>query len=144
MTDNNASKASGITAIINLNARVAFTAENLSGYLLFNLRLIPIYTNNQLRYYHMISAMLDADKIAIKNQLKDHKTSLELINWDGNTQENISIKHNSLSQILQIFIVSHTPRALILNYNNKANSSCFKLIAGHKDIKFNPLDIIKL
>ena len=62
----NASEASGI-AIINLNARVAPTAENPSGYPPFDLRLIPTYTNNQLRYYHMIDAILNADKVAIKN-----------------------------------------------------------------------------
>jgi hypothetical protein len=36
--------------------------------------------NNQLCYYHMIDAMLDADKAAIKNQLKNHKALLKLIN----------------------------------------------------------------
>ena len=45
MADNNPLEASG-TAIINLNARVAPTAENSSGYPPFDLRLIPIYTNN--------------------------------------------------------------------------------------------------
>ena len=76
----NASKASGTTVVINLNARVASIAENPSGYPPFNLCLISIYTNNQLHYYHMISAMLDVDKAAVKNQLKDCKASLELIN----------------------------------------------------------------
>src|SRR5436190_11272078 len=96
MADNNAPEASGITAVVNLNAHVAPTAENPSGYSLFDLCLIPIYTNNQLRYYHMISAMLDADKAAVKNQLKDRKALLELIDWDENTQENtpISAEHN--------------------------------------------------
>src|SRR5204862_6926120 len=84
MADNNAPEASG-TAVVNLNARVAPTAENPSGYLQFDLCLIPIYMNNQLCYYHMTSAMLDADKAAIKNQLKDYKTSLKLINWNENT-----------------------------------------------------------
>ena len=66
MADNNAPEVSG-TAVVNLNARVASTAENPSGYPLFDLCLIPIYMNNQLHYYHMTNAMLDADKVAVKN-----------------------------------------------------------------------------
>ena len=80
MANNNTPEGSGITIIINLNAYVTFIAENFSGYLLFNLHLISIYINNQLRYYHMISVMLNANKIIIKNQLKDYKALLKLIN----------------------------------------------------------------
>ena len=67
MADNNAPEASGITTIVNLNARVAPIAENPSSYPPFNLHLISIYMNNQLHYYHMIDAMLDVDKAIIKN-----------------------------------------------------------------------------
>ena len=90
----NAPEASS-TAIVNLNTHVAPTTENSSGYLPFDLCLISIYMNNQLYYYHMIDAMLDTDKTVVKNQLKDHKASLELINWDENTQENTSISAES-------------------------------------------------
>ena len=96
MADNNAPEASS-TTIVNLNAHVAPIIKNSSSYPSFDLYLIPIYTNNQLCYYHMTNTMLDADKAAIKNQLKDRKASLELINWDGNTRENISVKHNPSS-----------------------------------------------
>ena len=67
MTDNNIFKVSEISIVINLNAHVIFITENFSDYLLFDLCLISIYMNNQLCYYHMIDAMLDADKAAIKN-----------------------------------------------------------------------------
>ena len=97
MTDNNTLKVSETSAVVNLNTCVASTAKNSSSYLSFDLCLISIYTNNQLCYYHMTNTMLDADKAAIKNQLKDRKASLELINWDGNTRENISVKHNPSS-----------------------------------------------
>ncbi len=80
MTDNNAFEVSEISAVVNLNTCVTSTAENSFSYLLFDLHLISIYTNNQLCYYHMISAMLDADKAAVKNQLKNHKALLKLIN----------------------------------------------------------------
>ena len=78
MANNNAPEVSG-TAVINLNAHVAPTAENPSNYPPFDLCLIPIYINNQLCYYHMTGAMLDTDKVVVKNQFKDCKASLELI-----------------------------------------------------------------
>ena len=94
MADNNAFKISEIPAIVNLNTHVAPIIENLSGYPPFDLCPIPTYMNNQLYYYHMISAMFDADKATIKNQLKDHKALLKLINWDENTWKNFLIKHS--------------------------------------------------
>ena len=80
MTDNNTFKVSETSVIVNLNAHVTSTVKNSSGYLSFDLCLISIYTNNQLCYYHIISAMLDINKAAVKNQLKNHKASLKLIN----------------------------------------------------------------
>jgi len=80
MIDNNISEVSETSAVVNLNAYVTSIAENFFDYLLFNLHLISIYMNNQLHYYHMISAMLDANKAAVKNQLKECKTLLKLIN----------------------------------------------------------------
>ena len=67
MADNNAPAVPETTIIVNLNAYVASITENSSGYPSFNLRLIPTYTNSQLRYYHIIGVILDADKVTIKN-----------------------------------------------------------------------------
>ena len=142
MTDNNILKVSEISVIVNLNTHVTFIIKNSFSYLLFDLCLISIYINNQLCYYHMIDAMLDADKAAVKNQLKDCKASLKLINWDENIWENSPAKCNSL--ISQCSVVSHTSHALTLDYDSKIDSSCFKLIFDHKDIKFNLSDITKL
>ena len=80
MTDNNILEISETFAVINLNTYVTSITENFFSYLSFNLHLISIYMNNQLCYYHIISAMLDADKAAVKNQLKNHKALLKLIN----------------------------------------------------------------
>ena len=79
MTDNNVSEVSEISVIINLNTHVTSTVKNSFSYLSFDLHLISIYMNNQLCYYHMIDAMLDVNKAAVKNQLKKHKTLLKLI-----------------------------------------------------------------
>ena len=80
MTDNNILEVSETSVIVNLNTHVTSIAENSSDYLLFNLCLISIYMNNQLCYYYMISAMLDINKAAVKNQLKNHKALLKFIN----------------------------------------------------------------
>ena len=80
MADNNISEVFKTPVIINLNTHVASTTENSFSYPLFDLHLIPIYMNNQLCYYHIINAMLDINKVAIKNQLKDRKALLKLIN----------------------------------------------------------------
>jgi len=68
-----------VVSVANMNARVAPTADNPCGYPLFDIRLIPIYTNNQLRYYHTIGAMLNLDKIMLKSQMKECKISLDLV-----------------------------------------------------------------
>ena len=80
MTDNNTFKVSETSVIVNLNAHVTSIIKNSFSYSSFDLCLISIYTNNQLCYYHMIDAMLDIDKAAVKNQLKNHKALLKLIN----------------------------------------------------------------
>ena len=80
MTDNNISEISEISAVVNLNIHVTFIVENSFSYLSFDLYFISIYMNNQLCYYHMISTMLDADKAAVKNQLKNCKALLKFIN----------------------------------------------------------------
>ena len=80
MTDNNTSEVSETSVVVNLNACVTFIVKNSFSYLLFDLHLISIYINNQLHYYHMIDAILDTDKAAVKNQLKNYKALLKLIN----------------------------------------------------------------
>ena len=62
------------------NARVAPTANNPHGYPPFNLRHVPTYTNNQLRYYHISGAMLNADKAELKRQMEERQTAIDLIN----------------------------------------------------------------
>ena len=79
MTDNNTSEVSEISVVVNLNTCMTSIIKNSFSYLSFDLYLIFIYMNNQLHYYHMISAMLDTDKAAVKNQLKNHKALLKLI-----------------------------------------------------------------
>ena len=62
------------------NARVEPTTKNPRDYPLFNLYLIPSYTNRQLRHYQIISAMLNTNKAEFKSQIKEYKPALELVN----------------------------------------------------------------
>ena len=64
------------------------TTNNPYGYPPFELRLVPTYTNRQLRYYHVSRAILDVDKEELKRKIDDRKEILDLISWDGNTREN--------------------------------------------------------
>ena len=54
----------GEAPITNPRARILFILENPRNYLLFNLRLVFNYTNNQLIYYYTTKA------ISIDNQLR--------------------------------------------------------------------------
>ena len=62
------------------NTRVISTVNNSKGYSSFNIYLVPVYTNDQLHYYHTTKALLDIDKIRFRNQMKKCKNILELIN----------------------------------------------------------------
>ncbi len=64
-TNTNASGNSGTNGnklITNPHTRVAPTLENPRGYPLFNMRLVPNYTNNQLTYYYISGAILATDQ----------------------------------------------------------------------------------
>ena len=54
-------------------------ADNPRGYPPFELRLVPTYTNRQLRHYHVSGAILDVDKEELKRKMDDRKEILDLI-----------------------------------------------------------------
>ena len=62
--------------------------SNPRGYPPFDLRLLPTYTNNQLRYYHISGAMLDVDEEDLTRQLNKRHAALKAINWNGDSREN--------------------------------------------------------
>ena len=71
---------SSATSVVNMNTRVVPTADNLSGYLLFDICLIPVYMNNQLHYYQITEMMLSVENAVLKSKIKEHKITLDLIN----------------------------------------------------------------
>ena len=61
---------------------------NPRGYPPFDLRLLPTYTNNQLRYYHISGAILNVDEDELARQMNKRRTALKAVNWDRDTREN--------------------------------------------------------
>src|SRR5438034_939734 len=101
-TSNPLAKNTGTSA----NTHMIPTADNPKGYPSFNIHLVPVYINNQLCYYHTTRALLDIDKTRFRNQIKECKNALKLINWDNNIQE--SIPNNPNPSLIFISSVSHT------------------------------------
>ena len=72
-------KVQNTTSNNNLNVKTTSIIK-VSKYLPFNIYHMPIYTNNQLCYYHTTGAMLEINKAIIKDQFKKCKTTLKLVN----------------------------------------------------------------
>src|SRR2546430_9970025 len=71
-----------------LDAPVLPDVPNPRGYPPFDLRLLPTYTNNQLRYYHISGAILNVDEDKLARQMNKRRAALKAVNWDGDTREN--------------------------------------------------------
>ena len=67
-----------VPAVSGANPPVAI-ADNPRGYPPFEFRLVPTYTNRQLRHYHVSRVMLDVDKKELKRKMDDRKEILDLI-----------------------------------------------------------------
>ena len=63
-----------------LDAPVLPVVPNPRGYPPFNLRHLPTYTNNQLRYHHISGAMLDVDEDKLARQMNKRYTALKAVN----------------------------------------------------------------
>lgn len=113
-------------------------ADNSQGYPSFDLRLVPTYTNNQLRHYHISGATIDVDKAEFKKQMEERKAALELVDWDGNTRENTPTTRGSPPPLPSS---SHT---LSFDHDSEADSECPVPRPGLKGIKLNPSDITRL
>ena len=73
-----------------LDAPILPIVPNPQGYPPFNLRYLPTYTNNQLRYHYISGAILDVDKEELARQMNKRYTALKAVNWDRDTRENTS------------------------------------------------------
>jgi hypothetical protein len=117
--------------ITNPQARVPPTPENPRGYPPFDLRLVPNYTNNQLTYYYTVGAIPAAEQARFHQLMKQRKTSLDLLGWDGESDgRNEANDSESFA----------TPN----NSDSEADSECPAPFPGCKGIKISPSDIPKL
>ena len=69
----------GEALITNPRAHVLPIPENPYGYPLFDLRLVPNYTNNQLTYYYTTKAISIDDQPYFYQLIKQRKISLNLL-----------------------------------------------------------------
>jgi hypothetical protein len=137
--NNTAPIDNSVPAMNQSNIPLVPAVNNPRSYQPFDLHSVPTYTNNQLRHYHILGAMLDVDKAEFKERMNERKAMLELINWDGNTRENTPIDAGSLSSPQP-----SNSRTLLFNHDSETDSECPKSIPGHKGIKLNPSDITQL
>ena len=63
----------------NSNTHVNFINNNSHDYFSFNMHLVSNYTNNQLIYYYIFSAISAAEQACFQQLMKQHKTSLEML-----------------------------------------------------------------
>ena len=63
----------------NLNTCVDSINNNSRDYLSFDICLVPNYTNNQLIYYYISDAISAAEQAHFQQLMKQHKTSLEML-----------------------------------------------------------------
>ena len=68
---------------MNPHARVTPTTENPRGYPPFEMSLVPNYMNNQIHYYYTTGAIPAAELSRFHQLMKQRKVSLEMIGWDG-------------------------------------------------------------
>src|SRR5216117_277092 len=128
---NNGGNAAGNddVPIIKPNSRVEPTPDNPRGYPPFDMRSLPNYTNNQITYYFTSGAIPAAEQARFQQLMKQRKTSLELLGWDGthpsDEEDHAAPEEETLTPV-------------------NSDSDCPPPIQGHKGIKINASDIPKL
>ena len=113
------------------------TADNPHGYPPFELRLVPTYTNRQLRHYHVSGAMFDVDKEELKRKMDDRKEILDLVSWDGNTRDNTPEASTSLISSSPPPPPHSISRTLSFNANSEEDSEYPKPPPGYRGLKLN-------
>jgi hypothetical protein len=130
-SNNNANGGNdGSEPATNPRARVASTPENPHGYPPFDMRLVPNYTNNQITFYYTTGVIPAAEQTRFQQLMKQRKTSMDLIGWDGASDDDERRTDDSDD--------SETPE------HENSDSDCPAPLPGYKGIKVTPSDIPKL
>src|SRR5947207_6833880 len=127
------SESDGDEPILNPHACVPPTLENPRGYPPFDMRLVPNYTNNQITHYYTTGAIPTTNQPQFHQLMKQQKTSLDLIGWDGESDDgnNRNSKRNNDTLTAD-------------NSNPSSDSDCPVPLPNFKGIKISPSDIPKL
>ena len=123
---------SGGERLANPHARIEPTPKNPRGYPLFDMRLVPNYTNNQITYHYITGAIPTTKQARFQQLMKQRKASLDLLGWDGAFDEDERPRETPEE--------SKTAGNEIVN----SDSNCPIALLGYRGIKINPLNIPKL
>jgi hypothetical protein len=118
----------------NPHARVTPTPENPRGYPPFDMNLVPNYTNNQITYYYTNGAVPATELGRFHQLMKQRKTSLDLIGWDGTSNHASDEEINPTRQA-----VENAPST-----QGDSDSDCPRPVPGAKGIKISASDIPQL
>src|SRR5436190_20579147 len=123
----------GDEPILNPHIHVSPTPENPHGYPLFNMHLVPNYTNNQITHYYTTGVIPAADQPQFHQLMKQQKTSLDLIGWDGKSDDG----NNRNSE-------RNNDTLMADNSDPSSDSDCPVPLPNFKGIKISLSDIPKL
>src|SRR5438477_4609159 len=133
MNNNNDDAHSESNSIFQPHIRVPPTPENPRGYPPFDMRLVPNYTNNQITHYYTTRAIPAANQPRFHQLMKQRKTSLDLIGWDGESDDG----NNRNSERNNDALTAD-------NSDPSSDSDCPVPLPNFKGIKISPSDIPKL
>ena len=126
---NSTGNSSDSMSTTNSNAHVNSTDDNPHDYSSFDMSLMPSYTNSQLIYYFISNAISAAEQAQFQQLIKQHKTFLELLEWDDASDNNES---DILQEDFMIFV------------NVNSDFDCSAFLSDYRGIKINSSDISKL
>src|SRR5438045_5672060 len=126
-------ESNGDEPILNPHTHVPPTLENPCGYTPFDMHLVPNYTNNQITYYYTTGVIPAADQARFHQLMKQRKTSLNLIGWDGKSDSRNDGNDRRNNDALTAD-----------NSDLSSDSDCPVLLPNSKGIKISLSDIPKL
>jgi hypothetical protein len=84
------------------------------------MRLVPNYTNNQITYYYTTGAIPAAEQARFQQLMKQRRTSLDLLGWDGASDEDERAREN--------------PEGSRTAVNESSDSDCPAALPGYRGI----------
>jgi hypothetical protein len=131
MTDNISTRSreeSRVSVLVNPRMHITPTLENPCGYPPFNMYSICGFTNNQIIYYLITSAIPLEDQPQFQKVIEHRKKVLQIVNWSGVSDRRY---RNNDANTVDTELDSN-------------NSAYLVPVLSRRGIKFTPSNIIKL